>query len=58
MLHPQTPSGMPFGKYVPFHDQIAVDLPDRTWPTKRITEAPRGGAPSTSATATRRSSTR
>ena len=41
MLHPQTPSGMPFGKYVPFHEQIAVELPDRTWPTKRITQAPR-----------------
>ena len=41
MLHPQTPSGMPFGRYVPFHEQIAVDLPDRTWPTKRITSAPR-----------------
>ncbi len=41
MIHPQTPSGMPFGKYQPFHQQIAVDLPDRTWPTRRITEAPR-----------------
>ncbi len=41
MIHPQTPSGMPFGKYQPFHKQIAVDLPDRTWPTRRITEAPR-----------------
>jgi len=41
MLHPQTPSGMPFGKYTPFHEQIAVELPDRTWPTTRITQAPR-----------------
>jgi 2-isopropylmalate synthase len=41
MLHPQTPSGMPFGKYTPFHEQIAVQLPDRTWPTTRITQAPR-----------------
>src|SRR3954452_5796647 len=32
---------MPFGKYVSFHEQIAVDLPDRTWPTKRIDKAPR-----------------
>ncbi|MEY4617953.1 MAG: hypothetical protein RL101_139 [Actinomycetota bacterium] len=32
---------MPVHKYVPFHEQIKVDLPDRTWPTKRITEAPR-----------------
>ena len=41
MIHPQQPSGMPFQKYVPFHEQIAVDLPDRTWPTKRIEKAPR-----------------
>ncbi len=41
MLHPQTASGMPFGKYQPFHEQIAVDLPDRSWPTRRITRAPR-----------------
>ncbi len=32
---------MPVHKYVPFHEQIKVDLPDRTWPTKRITQAPR-----------------
>jgi 2-isopropylmalate synthase len=32
---------MPIHKYRPFHEQIAVDLPDRTWPAKRITEAPR-----------------
>ena len=32
---------MPFGKYQPFHEQIAVDLPDRSWPTRRITRAPR-----------------
>ena len=37
----QQPSGMPFSKYVPFHDQNPVDLPDRTWPSKRITRAPR-----------------
>jgi len=41
MIHPQTPSGMPFGKYQPFHEQLPFDLPDRTWPTKRISEAPR-----------------
>ncbi|MDR0593763.1 MAG: 2-isopropylmalate synthase [Bifidobacteriaceae bacterium] len=29
---------MPFHKYVPF---TAVDLPDRTWPSRRITKAPR-----------------
>jgi 2-isopropylmalate synthase len=41
MIHPQQTSGMPFQKYVPFHEQIPVDLPDRTWPTKRIEHAPR-----------------
>lgn len=41
MIHPQTPSGMPFGKYQPYDQQIVVDLPDRTWPTKRLTKAPR-----------------
>jgi len=37
----QNPSAMPIGKYVPFHEQIAVDLPDRTWPDRRIEQAPR-----------------
>ena len=32
---------MPVHKYQPFHEQITVDLPDRTWPGKRIEEAPR-----------------
>jgi 2-isopropylmalate synthase len=41
MENTQRPSGMPVHKYVPFHEQIAVNLPDRTWPSKRITEAPR-----------------
>jgi 2-isopropylmalate synthase len=41
MQNTQRPSGMPVHKYVPFHEQIKVDLPDRTWPSKRITEAPR-----------------
>jgi 2-isopropylmalate synthase len=36
----QQPSGMPIHKYRPFHEQIAVDLPDRTWPNRRITRAP------------------
>ncbi|MGA4508543.1 2-isopropylmalate synthase [Propionibacteriaceae bacterium G1746] len=34
----QQPSPMPFGRYTPF---VPVDLPDRTWPTKRIDKAPR-----------------
>lgn len=37
----QQPSGMPIHRYRPFHEIIPVDLPDRTWPSKRITEAPR-----------------
>ncbi|MCI9888904.1 2-isopropylmalate synthase [Micrococcales bacterium 31B] len=38
---PQQPSGMPIHKYVPFHQQITVDLPDRTWPNQIIDKAPR-----------------
>ena len=41
MIHPQQPSGMPVAKYVPFQEQIRFDLPDRTWPAKVITKAPR-----------------
>lgn len=37
----QKTSGMPVHKYQPFHQQISVELPDRTWPANRITEAPR-----------------
>jgi 2-isopropylmalate synthase len=36
--HSQVPSGMPCHRYRPFP---AVDLPDRQWPTRRITAAPR-----------------
>jgi 2-isopropylmalate synthase len=38
---PQQPSGMPVHRYRPFHEQITVDLPDRTWPGRRIRRAPR-----------------
>ena len=41
MKNHQKPSAMPIHRYKPFHEQITVDLPDRTWPTKRITKAPR-----------------
>ncbi|KYH43751.1 2-isopropylmalate synthase [Branchiibius sp. NY16-3462-2] len=41
MIHPQQNTTMPIGKYVPFHEQIKVDLPDRTWPDKIIDKAPR-----------------
>ncbi len=34
----QRPSGMPCHRYAPFP---SVDLPDRSWPTKTITTAPR-----------------
>ncbi|MEY3484074.1 MAG: hypothetical protein RLZZ218_909, partial [Actinomycetota bacterium] len=40
MKNNQKPTAMPIHKYRPFHEQIAVELEDRTWPTKRITEAP------------------
>ncbi|WP_160049892.1 MULTISPECIES: 2-isopropylmalate synthase [unclassified Nocardiopsis] len=38
MVPQQQPSPMPFQRYAPF---APVDLPDRTWPSKTITEAPR-----------------
>ena len=34
----QKPSGMPFARYTPF---TPINLPDRTWPNKVITQAPR-----------------
>ena len=37
-IHPQQPSGMPFQRYRAFPP---VDLPDRTWPDRRTTQAPR-----------------
>ena len=44
MNNTQQPSGMPIHRYQPFHEQITVELPDRTWPTKRITRAPQWAA--------------
>ncbi|CAI9386137.1 2-isopropylmalate synthase [Microbacterium sp. T2.11-28] len=41
MQNHQKPSGMPTAKYRPFHEQIRVELPDRTWPSRRIEKAPR-----------------
>ena len=32
---------MPIHKYRPYHETVTVDLPDRSWPSKRITVAPR-----------------
>jgi len=40
MRNTQKPSAMPTHKYRPYNEQFAVDLPDRTWPTKQITTAP------------------
>src|ERR687895_2409968 len=34
----QKPSGMPHQRYRAF---VPVDVPDRTWPTKKVTKAPR-----------------
>jgi 2-isopropylmalate synthase len=41
MKNNQKSSTMPVHKYRSYHEQLAVELPDRTWPTKRITVAPR-----------------
>lgn len=41
MKNTQSASAMPIHKYRPYHEQFTVELPDRTWPTKRVTEAPR-----------------
>ncbi len=41
MIHPQHPTPMPFTKYLPFQQQIQVELPDRTWPDQVMTQAPR-----------------
>ena len=39
--NPQQPSGMRTHKYRPYADTFDVDLPDRSWPTRRIEQAPR-----------------
>lgn len=41
MKNTQKTSGMPTHKYRPYHEQIVVDLPDRSWPSARIEVAPR-----------------
>jgi 2-isopropylmalate synthase len=40
MENTQKPSAMPTHKYRSYFDSFSVDLPDRTWPSKRITAAP------------------
>ena len=41
MKNTQSASAMPIHKYRPYHETFGVDLPDRTWPSKHITRAPR-----------------
>ena len=41
MKNNQTASSMPVHKYRPYHETLGIDLPDRTWPSKRIEKAPR-----------------
>ncbi|WP_436493253.1 2-isopropylmalate synthase [Actinokineospora sp. HUAS TT18] len=39
--NPQLGSSMPFHRYRPFPELVEpIDVPDRTWPNKRITKAP------------------
>ena len=38
---PQRPTAMPVHRYQPYLKQFTVDLPDRSWPDKQITVAPR-----------------
>ena len=40
MKNTQKSSAMPTHKYRPYHEQFAIDLPDRTWPSKHIEKAP------------------
>src|SRR6478752_6580088 len=37
----QRPSRMPFERYQPYHQQFAVELGDRHWPSRRVEAAPR-----------------
>ena len=41
MHNTQQPSAMPIHKYRSYNAAFTVELPDRTWPTKTITRAPR-----------------
>jgi 2-isopropylmalate synthase len=40
MKNTQQPSAMPIHRYRPYHEQFRVELPDRTWPDRRIDTAP------------------
>jgi 2-isopropylmalate synthase len=37
----QQPSRMAYQRYQPYHQQFAIDLPDRQWPARRVAQAPR-----------------
>jgi 2-isopropylmalate synthase len=37
----QRPTSMPYQRYRAYHSVFAVDLPDRTWPSRHVTAAPR-----------------
>src|SRR5690606_6261418 len=37
----QQPSRMPYHRYRPYHSVFQDDLPDRTWPNRRIEKAAR-----------------
>ncbi len=41
MENTQQSSVMPIHRYRPYHEQFRVELPDRTWPDRRVTRAPR-----------------
>ncbi|GAB4059486.1 2-isopropylmalate synthase [Catellatospora paridis] len=36
----QRPSKMPYQRYRGYHEQFQVEVPDRAWPTRRVTTAP------------------
>ncbi|MEV5434145.1 2-isopropylmalate synthase [Streptomyces sp. NPDC052701] len=38
--NPQRPSAMPHHRYRPAHERVALPLTDRTWPSRRIEQAP------------------
>ena len=40
MKNTQAPSSMPIHRYRPYHEQFRVELPDRSWPDRRIEAAP------------------
>src|SRR5918999_1822364 len=37
----QRPSRMPVHRYRPYHEQFVINLPDRQWPARHLTAAPR-----------------